>query len=112
MGTKYTFNCKRCGYNVLVSGGHDFGMKVVTDTFICGSCKNVVDVCVGEYGKTYTREESLLKITNPGAGLNFFTCPKCGSGADLTEWDKTRKPCPKCDGRMGNNVNNIVMEWD
>jgi len=112
MGTKYTFKCKRCGYNARVSGGKDFGMKAVTDTFTCGSCKNVVDVCVGEYGNIYTREEVLLQKKEPGTGLNFFTCPKCGSGADLTEWDKNRKPCPRCNGRMENDINGLVMEWD
>jgi len=112
MGTKYTFNCNRCGYSARVSGGHDFGMKAVTDTFTCRSCKNVVDVSVGEYGNTYTREEVLLKKKEPGARLNFFTCPKCGSDKELTEWDKTRKPCPRCYGRMENDVSGLIMEWD
>jgi hypothetical protein len=43
MGTKFTFKCSNCGYRVATSGGHDYGMSVVTETFICGSCKNIAD---------------------------------------------------------------------
>jgi len=112
MGTRLTFKCKSCGYRVISSGGHDYGMFTVTQPFICKSCNNIVDVCVGENGQTYSMEEIILKKKEGASNLKFLTCPECGSGTNLVKWNEIRKPCPRCDGRMENDINGLVMEWD
>ena len=107
-----TFKCNKCGYRVMTSGKRDYGMVNVTETFICKTCNNIVDVCLGEYGQIYTREEILLKKKGPESGLTFFTCPKCGSDKDLMKWDEAKKPCPRCIGSMENDINSLIIEWD
>jgi len=109
MGTKYMFKCNKCGYQVMSSGGNDYGSFSVVDTYICTKCKEVVDVCVGEYGQTYTQEEILLKHKSEKE-LDFFMCPECGSDKNLVKWNKSKRPCPKCDGKM--EKDDIVALWD
>jgi transcription initiation factor IIE alpha subunit len=112
MGTKFNFKCKGCGYKVTASGGVDYGLIGVTKTFICSSCNNIVDVCVGEFGSTYTREEILEKMKGADSLLSFYTCPGCGSGEDLAEWNKQNKPCPRCKGKMVKDRHGGFILWD
>ncbi len=96
----------------MTSGGHDFGMLAVTDTYICTSCKKVVDVTVGEYGVTYTKSDVLAKRMNNDTDLDFYVCPECGSNKNLVKWNKSKQPCPKCDGKMEKDTNGEIMMWD
>lgn len=112
MGTKYTFKCSKCGYEVLTSAGNDYGMRAVIDTYICESCQNVVDVCVGEYGQTYSKEEIIHHKNESAMDIKFFVCPACGSGEQLLKWNKNKRPCPKCQGKMGKDSNGIIVLWD
>lgn len=112
MGTKFTFNCRGCGYKVIASGGEDYGMFSVTRTFTCRSCKNIVDVCVGELGIIYTREEILQKKKGADSWLTFYTCPECGSGDELEEWDSKRKPCPRCSSGHLNMLKLMVQPYN
>jgi len=112
MGTTYSLKCNKCGYQVLTSAGHDYGMVAVTDTYICKTCKAMVDVMVGEYGVTYSKEEAQSKKGKSGADLKFYICPDCNSGANLEIWDPKEKPCPKCDGKMGKDKHGMVAMWD
>jgi len=111
MGTQYMFKCIKCGYQVTSSGGKDYGMLAVVDTYICQSCKEIVDVCVGEYGETYNKEDLPAKKMS-GFDLDFYKCPICHSDKNLVRWNKTKRPCPKCDGMMGKDANGIIMMWD
>jgi hypothetical protein len=54
MGTFYTF---KCNYSFQTSGKPDCGMLAVTNTYICNSCKQIVDVLVGLRGKIFRKEE-------------------------------------------------------
>ena len=91
MGIWFEFTCEKCGYCVEVSGGKDFGMVAVVETMICRSCRELVDVIIGRYGKEGpTGDKDYDK--------NLGICPKCG-GKELTVW-KEQRPCPKCGGRM------------
>ena len=94
------------------SGGHDYGMLAVKDTYICKSCKKIVDVTVGEYGVTYTKEDILVKKKNKETDLDFYMCPECGSDINLVKWNKRKRPCPKCDGKMEKDVYGVTMLWD
>ncbi len=112
MGTKFSLKCNKCGYEVLTSAGHDFGMLAVVETHTCKACKMIVDVTVGEYGITYSKEEALSKKGQSEAGLNFHVCPNCSSGLNLGKWDPKTKPCPKCNGKMGKDKHGVIMSWD
>ena len=111
MGTKYNFKCNKCGYSVVTSGGHDFGMMAVTNTYICKNCKKIVDVIVGEYGVTLTKEAAIDKKKKNEIDLNFYSCPECGSDKHLINWDITKRVCPKCDGYMNEDLS-VKILWD
>ena len=85
MGIKYTFRCSKCGYEVLTTAGNNYGMFVVVDTYICKSCSNIVNVCVGEYGQTYSKEESVRQKDKSAIDIEFFVC----------EWHRNSLPVLK-----------------
>ena len=113
MGTSYTFNCNKCNYSVQTSGKHDVGMHAVTDTYVCNSCKEIVDVLVGLHGETFLKEKiHLLKLQDDFLDESeFYSCPECGL-VDIIEWDKKKKPCPKCGGKMKIDKNGEIILWD
>jgi hypothetical protein len=112
MGILFTYKCNKCDYKVQTSGKHDYGMFAVTDTYICKSCNNIVDVCVGEYGNTYTKEEVLEKKNKSETDFDFYVCPDCSSYKNLVKWSKIKRPCPKCDGKMEKDSNGEIILWD
>ena len=111
MGTRFSYKCNNCDYKVMISAGHDFGMVAVTNTYICKSCKEIVDVAVGEYGKTFTKEEVNLKKRSK-LDLAFYRCPECGSDKHLVKWNSKKRPCPRCDGKMEKDLNGEMILWD
>ena len=113
MGTSYTFRCNKCNYSVQTSGKHDVGMLAVTDTFICNSCREIVDVLVGLRGETFLKEEIKDKI-KPDTDIKdfeFYSCPECNS-KDIVKWDSKRKPCAKCNGTMKKDNKGSIILWD
>jgi hypothetical protein len=112
MGTKYTFKCGKCGYEALTSAGNDYGMHAVVDTYICKSCETIVDVCVGEYGQSYSKEEIIQRKDKSAINLEFFVCPDCGTGDHLVKWSKWKRTCPKCNGKMEKDKKGEVICWD
>jgi NADH pyrophosphatase NudC (nudix superfamily) len=113
MGTKSTYKCNSCGYQAMVSGGTDKGMHAVTGTYICESCMEIVDVCIGEYGQEFTREEAQIRKNKSGTSLDFYVCPGCGSDKNLVRWSARNRPCPKCGGKMEKDLDGgLVMLWD
>lgn len=88
MGTSFTYKCNKCDYQVLTSGKLDFGMLAVVDTYLCKSCNAIVDICVGEYGKVYSKEDIDLKLIKSENDLDFYQCTECGSDKDLVKWNK------------------------
>ena len=94
------------------SGGKDYGMLAVVDTYICKSCKVIVDVGIGEYGQTYSKEEVLIKKNKSDTDLDFYQCPECGSDKNLFKWNKSKRPCPKCDGQMVKDIAGEFVMWD
>jgi DNA-directed RNA polymerase subunit RPC12/RpoP len=94
------------------SGEHDYGMFPVTDTYICKSCKAIVDVPVGIHGETFSKEEALLKKGMLGFNLDFYVCPNCKADTNLIDWNKSKRPCPKCDGKMEKDLHGEIIMWD
>lgn len=113
MGQFRTFKCNKCGYSVVSSGGKDYGMFVVTDTYICKSCNNIVDVTVGELGIHIPKEivSSLIK-DDKDRYKDFYKCPECGEENNLVRWKNRKRPCPKCDGKMEVDESAGIMMWD
>ena len=112
MGTLYPFRCNKCGYQVTTSGGHDYGMMAVTDTYICKSCKAIVDVLVGKYGETFSKEDIQLKENNSESDLHYYVCPICHSDKQLEKWSKEERRCPRCEGKMGIISRVNFISWD
>jgi DNA-directed RNA polymerase subunit RPC12/RpoP len=114
LGTSFTYRCSKCEYEVQTSGGLDWGFLAVTDTYICKSCKNIVDVAVGLHGKVYPKGQVLQKKAERkiDLDLDFYVCPECGSDNHLVKWDKRKKPCPKCAGKMQKDLRGGIVLWD
>ena len=112
MGTSYRFICGKCVYQVMTSCGLDFGMIAVKDTYECKACKEIVDVSVGQFGETYSREDILLKRKEGEVGIDFYVCPICGSDKQLEKWNTEEKPCPRCDGKMSRKSRVDIISWD
>lgn len=112
MGTSYTFKCNKCNYSVQTSGKLDYGMLAVTNTYICNSCKEIVDVLVGLRGEIFLKEKIKKKEYQEEIyDFKFYSCPLCGADT-LTKWDARSKPCPKCDGKMRKDENGGMILWD
>ena len=47
MGTRYTFKCNKCGYDVESTGDLDYGFHAVLRPYICNDCNIVTDAIVG-----------------------------------------------------------------
>lgn len=96
----------------MTSAGHAYGMIAVTDTYICKSCREIVDVLVGEYGETFTKEDIQEKVNKGESDLHYYVCPICHSDKQLEKWSKEGKPCPRCDGKMGITSRVNFISWD
>ena len=112
MGTKYILKCSSCDYTVLTTAGTDYGMLTVVDTYSCMSCRSIVDVCVGENGQTFTKEEISLHKDKSAIDIEFFVCPDCGSGEHLVKWSNRKRPCPKCGEKMEKDLQSEILMWD
>jgi len=43
---------------------------------------------------------------------DFYKCPVCGDDSALVKWDKRKRPCPRCDGRMDLDPDGEMVFWD
>jgi len=93
------------------SGGKDYGMLAVVDTYICKSFKKIVDVCIGEYGETYKKGEEQIKKRS-SYDLDLYKCPECGSDKNLVKWNKIKRPCPKCGEKIVKDIQGQIEMWD
>lgn len=99
MGTLLKYICNNCNYSAEVSGGQDIGMLVKTNTVLCTKCEEVVDVQVDFMGEIKIKEFDLNK------------CPNCNSAKYIIKWDNMKRPCPKCNGKI-NDSKEIIIMWD
>lgn len=112
MGHVKTYGCNHCSYSVLTSAGLDWGMFAVTDTYICRSCIDLVEVTVGKYGKVIKKQDIPKATANDEFDITYYVCPKCGSDKHLIKWSVKNRPCPKCTGRMFEDPEGESMLWD
>jgi Zn finger protein HypA/HybF involved in hydrogenase expression len=97
MGTLYRFACESCAYEADVSGGRDAGFVARTETMVCRTCHDVVDVLVGE------SVEGMLE----DADQHLNRCPKCRSH-HVETW--TGQRCPRCGLAM--KKGDVTLLWD
>jgi len=83
MGVWSRFNCPQCGYQAMVSGGHDSGREEFTVTIVCLDCRELHDVTIG-------RRDTPDSIP-----------PRCPRAKRHTvrPW-QGNGPCPRCDTPM------------
>ena len=101
MGSLAQFTCGSCGYQVVVSGGKDYGMVAVVETMICRGCRELVDVLIGARGTEGPTGD-------PDYDKDLGCCPECRS-KDVVPWDKSRR-CPKCNGQVTEGQHTLI--WD
>lgn len=101
MGTKQSYRCDRCGYEVMTSGGFDYGMLMAVRTMVCLDCRELVDIEVGSSSDYAMDRENFVEKPEP--------CDDCGK-RNLTPWEDER--CPRCPGKMKVDPNGDVICWD
>lgn len=116
MGIRYQYNCKKCGYNIVTSGGADTGFILLTDTFKCNECRIIFDAKVGDrrqrdkdasWVKGLNKKISLETLINHHEDIKLpVKCSKC-DGSNTKLWDGY---CPKCGAEMTRG--RLVMVWD
>jgi predicted RNA-binding Zn-ribbon protein involved in translation (DUF1610 family) len=97
MGQWYLFRCPKCSYETECSDGPDRGMYAAVDPMICKDCKEVHNVCVGEFSKNGDYKD-----------LEKPECPSC-EGINLKHWVK--QECPKCGDKMKRSNQSHIL-WD
>jgi hypothetical protein len=100
MGDRYEHVCDSCGYRATVSGAPDAGMVAITETMVCSSCRQVVDVLVARHERDGTEPPVAPR------------CPRCEAGAgSLRSW-RTGGACPRCPGAMSIDPGGAFVMWD
>ena len=112
MGQSFKYNCTNCNYSVMTSAGLDYGFIAVVDTYTCLKCRIIVDVSVGLHGKVISKEELEIHPEKNNPDLDFYKCPVCGNDSALVKWNKRKRPCPKCDGRIVIDPKGESLLWD
>ena len=102
MGTLFRFECSDCEYTATVSGGRDVGMMAVTKTTTCTTCKELVDVMVGQFGEDGPTGD-------PEFDKQLGICPEC-EGSEVRPWGRSHR-CPKCSGKMIKDDCSEIL-WD
>lgn len=104
----------------MTSGGEDRGFYAFTNTYICTSCRRIVDitekVLLPSEPKPEKKRFRLFKSrkSKPEPEIlekQEIICPECGVKTDLKIWDTINRPCPRCDGKMEADRSNFIM-WD
>jgi hypothetical protein len=103
MGTRRGYLCENCGLAACVSGGRDRGFRAFTETFYCPSCQTLQDVSMTGLPAGPGDDRPRLENTTP-------SCRKCG-GVALVPWRRDQA-CPRCEGRMGEDPEGLLVHWD
>jgi hypothetical protein len=103
MGQWSEFECTKCDYEAVVSGGADTGFLGHVHTAICRTCRppRLVDAPLfpDAYAERSTRPED-------------YRCPHARTRVHKLELWTAPGPCPRCDGQMRlKPLGNIIL-WD
>lgn len=102
MGLTRDWICPGCGYSALTDAGPSRGFYAQTNTFVCVTCKNLVDLVVG---RAHDKGGEIEPINTRSK------CPKC-HGSEFTLWDSWSKPCPRCFCEMEVAKGGTMILWD
>jgi len=105
VGSRFKYKCSKFNYEVLTSSLKDYSVLAVVKPYICSDCKIITDISIGEFGKVI-RKDKLTKDQN-----YFYKCPEC-KGTNINVWNTTKKPCPKCSGKMFKVSDDPEILWD
>lgn len=98
MGCRVTFQCIKCGYAEMVSGGPDRGFDAHTLTVQCLKCKSLMDILTGR------------DLDPPGEKpTKKPRCSKCRS-TRVKPWVRGDR-CPRCEGQMSRTDGPSIL-WD
>lgn len=95
MGELYNHSCSRCDYSAVVSGGHDWGETIETQTIRCYECCTLQDSAISKSVKHEIHEIE----------------PACAVDAKhrVAPWS-SGDPCPKCGAPMDRSAH--FASWD
>ncbi len=99
MGQQNQFRCESCGYEAIVSGGDDFGMRASTTTIVCETCEELYDVTTAEF-PPYPHQSD-FELGEP-------LCPK-NREHPIRRWPYLG-PCPRCGRQMV--LGEVTINWD
>ncbi len=89
METRYDARCADCGYAANVLGEGECEHAAVTETRVCFSCREVVDVV-----SAFDRAAADYSAIRSHAWTQLDHCPRCQS-LETRIWPASY-PCPKC----------------
>ena len=100
MGSLVQYDCTNpaCGFSVQFSAGEGEGFRIKVRSMTCLDCRELVDVVIGERGKTFEPDPVESQ------------CPECGS-KKLKTFYPGRTRCPKCRSRLKENQQ-FLGNWD
>ncbi len=101
MGATFLYKCNQCSYEADVSGGEDCGMLTRTQTIVCHSCMELMDVATGP-------TELAVEAQEEKDRKDPLECNDC-AGRNVSPVEKPLK-CPKCNGEMAQG--NMMTLWD
>jgi DNA-directed RNA polymerase subunit RPC12/RpoP len=105
MGFQKTYKCSKCEYTTLTAGGRTRGFEVITDSFVCNQCKEIVDIVIDNVDEEFIHDWTREAINRE------IVCPKCNS-LDIKKWDVQSRICPKCNSEMEVKLSGEFIYWD
>lgn len=103
MGQSFEFECTKCHYEVMVSGGPDTGFLGHVHTAICRTCRPHRLVDAAQYPDPYTTRSHRVED---------YRCPHARTRVHVLELWTAPGPCPRCVGQMRQKPSGVVMLWD
>lgn len=105
MGFQKTYRCSKCDYSVLTAGGRTRGFEIITDSFVCNKCKEIVDIAIDN-----VEQEFIYEWAQETKSKDIF-CPKCNC-TDIEKWNVQTYNCPKCNSVMTAELSGDFIYWD
>ena len=103
MGSKYTFECPKCGATEFSSEGRDCGFVAVVQPMLCDDCNKLVEVLIGRMGQDGPTGD-------PEYDKDLNICPEC-RGKNLRIWPSNH-PCLNCGTSMEISEDGLALLWD
>jgi hypothetical protein len=100
MGLSYKYSCAACGYETVVGGGKQIGMRCVAWTITCHDCRKLVDVVVSDTPWDHQGDWQPMVYSCPDKKAHRVSLWKSGGS------------CPKCSEPMEQDSSRPELLWD